>query len=150
MKNLFIKMFCLAVLPVFVSGSVLANDEFEEGAEEEFVVERYFDDEIHMRIAEQAKLACKGDRCELASVTNKGESFKVVFSAGFGDQDNANGNGSVVVIEDGGTENSEDDFFVGLQVQYLQGECTQSVHVPESLYIVMNTYIVNRQNIWDS
>jgi len=133
---------------LFAFSHANAGDEFDGGVEDEFTVERFSDDEIRLKIEEKAKIACKGDRCELASVTNKGDSFKVVFSTGYGDENNNNsGSGSVIVVGDGGGNNNPgNEFFVGLQIQYITGECTQTVLVPESLYITMNTYLYRLLN----
>ncbi|MEN9723060.1 MAG: hypothetical protein RJB38_1046 [Pseudomonadota bacterium] len=125
----------LSLAPAFSS-------EFEGGVEDQFRLTRYSDDQIQLEIQNKIKVACKGDRCELASVTNRGESFTVSVSAGVGNNNQWGGNGGVVIVDGSGRNNSNNNEpYIGVTLKYLKGNCTQSVNVPQSLYIAMNTYL---------
>ncbi len=141
------KILSLSICSLAFFASAQAS-EFDDGIENEFRLTRFSDDQIQVEIRNKMKVACKGDRCELASVTNKGEAFVVTVSAGVGNNNNnASGTGGVVII-DGGRNNSNNDFqpYVGVQLKYVNGHCTQSVNVPTSLYVAMNTYLYHLVN----
>lgn len=139
------KLWILRLIAIMTS-SVSFAENFEKGVEEEFKFTRYSDDQIQIEIQNKIKVACKGDRCELASVTNRGESFVVSIHAGI--NENNTNTGSGVVIVDGGhvADNNSNGPSIGVTMKYVKGQCTQTVHVPQSLYIAMNTYLYRLLN----
>jgi len=125
-------------------------DEFEGGVEDQFKLTRFSDEQIQIEIQNKIKIACKGDRCEMASVTNKGESFVVSVYAGVGNSNNSTGNsnGGVIIVDGNGGNSTSDASapYVGISMKYITGNCTQSVNVPQSLYVAMNTYLYHLIN----
>ena len=82
-------------------------------------------------------------------MTNRGEAFTVAISTGYGDPNGSNtNNGGVVVVDSNGGHHN--DFqsqpYVGVTLRYIKGSCTQSVNVPKSLYVAMNTYLYHLIN----
>ena len=119
-------------------------DEFAGGAPE-LKFTRYSDDRIQLEIEGKMKVACRKDRCRMFSVTSQSDAFVVELNGGYGSPNGAygngsNGGGSVIVTGTGATTPAPSPY-VGLTLRYVDGVCTQSVDVPESLYIALNTYI---------
>lgn len=147
----------LIVAMMLVSFVALAEDvngsgsnEFDGGAPE-FQVVKYSQEWIQNEIEQSLQVACKGDRCTLVAVSNKGSDFTVEFNIGEGsganNGTNGSGNGGVSIFTGGNTNNqNQSQPYVGLMIRYNRYNCTQTVDVPKSLYRSMNTFLYNLVN----
>lgn len=145
-----LKSFSIAVIAlelILNTGSLLTrSSEFDTGAPAlnplmNPPVPPNSDVAIQIEIAKNMEIACKGDRCELTSITNNGHKFSVTLAEGIGNN-NVSSTGSVVVVGNGPTNGtSKPQPFVSLTLQYTYQNCTQTVLVPRALYRVINTYL---------
>ncbi len=138
--NIFRGIFCQTF---FLIATAATAGEFDQAVDQQFRVTRFSDNQIQVEIDQTMKIACRGDRCELASITQKGESFTIGLQAGVGNRQASSSNGSVVIVDPNGsnTDANNSGPYIGLTLKYLRGNCTQVVNVPRSLYRAMNTYL---------
>lgn len=119
------------------------------GGSTEFQYVKYTDEYIQMQIHESAQVNCKKGMCTLFSQTTNSQGFTVEFSVGqnaSGGVNGSSGGGTVVVVPGTGSTSGTVQPYVGLTLRYNKGTCTQTVKVPESLYVAMNTFLYNFLN----
>ena len=96
------------------------------------------------------KIQCYRGLCEMAMVDTRGHAFVAEVTAGYGNQNGSNGgmggSGGGVVVVGTGTYNNTPQPYFGVTLRYVSQHCVQSVRVPTSLYVSMNTYLYNLIN----
>jgi len=108
---------------------------------------------ISKMIAENMSIQCYRGLCEMAMVDTRGEAFVAEVSAGYGVQNGMNGmggsgggtGGGLVVVSSGAYATTPQPY-AGVTLRYVAQHCKQSVRVPVSLYVSMNTYLYNLIN----
>lgn len=127
-----------------------SDNEFSGGAEE-YEQPHFTPAYIHQMISQNMKIQCSRGLCEMAMVDTKGHAFVVEVNAGYGNQNNfsngGNAGGGVVVVAPGSSNYSnvpQPNF--GLTIRYVAQRCKQSVRVPVSLYVSLNTYLYSLMN----
>lgn len=107
---------------------------------------------ISKMIANDMKIQCHRGLCEMAMVDTRGQAFVAEVYAGYGNQMGMNGGmmggngGGVVVLGGNGAFNNTPQPYFGVTLRYVAQHCKQSVRVPTSLYVSMNTYLYNLIN----
>jgi hypothetical protein len=122
------------------------QNEYEGGAAEYkriFYTPAY----VSKMISDNMKIQCFRGLCEMSMVDTRGEAFVVEVAAGYGNQNQAAAGmgGGIVVLGNGGFNNTPQPFF-GVTVRYVNQHCKQSVRVPTSLYVSLNTYLYSLIN----
>ncbi len=103
---------------------------------------------ISKMIANDMRIQCYRGLCEMAMVDTRGQAFVFEVNVGYGNQNGMNGaggSGGVVVVGGGGFNNTPQPY-AGVTIRYVAQHCKQSVRVPTSLYVSMNTYLYNLIN----
>jgi hypothetical protein len=104
---------------------------------------------ISKMISDNMKIQCYRGLCEMAMVDTRGQAFVAEVTAGYGNQMGMNGmggSGGVVVVGGAGGFNNTPQPYFGVTLRYVAQHCKQSVRVPTSLYVSMNTYLYNLIN----
>ena len=126
-----------------------ADNEFSGGAPE-FNQIVYTPAYISKVIADNMKIQCFHGLCEMAMVDTRGQSFTAEVNAGYGNPNATNGgaggSGGIVVVNPGTNTNTTPQPYFGVTIRYVTQHCTQSVRVPTSLYVSMNTYLYSLIN----
>jgi hypothetical protein len=133
------------------AGKVDRNGEFHDGSSE-FDPVYYTPAYINKMIVDNMVIQCDRGLCEMAMVDTQGRSFVVEFNSGYGNQNGVStggggspGGGSVVVVGTGNYNYKPQPYF-GLSIRYVNQKCKQSVRVPVSLYVSLNTYLFSLIN----
>jgi hypothetical protein len=134
-----------------ISGN-LVQDEYASGSQE-FEPIRYTPAYISKAISETMKIQCHNGLCEMAMVDTKGQSFVAEVYSGYGAMNGmygggfggGTGGGGVVVLGSGQINPTPQPFF-GVTLRYINQHCKQSVRVPTSLYVSLNTYLYSLIN----
>ena len=105
---------------------------------------------ISKMISDNMRIQCYRGLCEMAMVDTRGTTFVAEISSGYGNQNGMSGggnagNGGVVVVGTGSYNNTPQPYF-GVTLRYVSQHCVQSVRVPTSLYVSMNTYLYSLIN----
>ena len=127
------------------------HNEFDGGAGEYDQI-KYTPAYISKTISENMKIQCSNGLCEMAMVDTRGRTFVVELYTGYGSTNGmygssmgGNAGGSVVVLGNGQLSNSPQPYY-GVTLRYINQHCTQSIKVPTSLYVSMNTYLYSLIN----
>ena len=103
---------------------------------------------ISKMIANDMSIQCYRGLCEMAMVDTRGKAFVAEVTAGYGNQNGMNGSGGpggLVIVGTTGYNNTPQPYF-GVTLRYVSQHCVQSVRVPTSLFVSMNTYLYNLIN----
>lgn len=127
------------------------KNEFEGGSHEYDPI-HYTPAYISKAISDNMKIQCSNGLCEMAMVDTQGRSFIVEVYTGYGSLNGmygtsmgGNTGGSVVVLGNGQI-NTTPQLYYGVTLRYINQHCKQSIRVPTSLYVSMNTYLYSLIN----
>lgn len=124
------------------SGDTTIDDDFGSGTDE-FDFERFSNENVLALIDQDMEMACGRDGlCTLFSVTQNDSRFTASFNFGQGSPVNglSKPDSGSVIITDGSNGLYDSQEYWGVTLQYTRGQCTESVKVPNSLYLTMNRY----------
>ena len=130
-------------------GAKCDHGEYDGGASE-YDQTYYTPAYISKMIANDMRIQCYQGLCEMAMVDTRGQAFVAEVNAGYGNQNGMNGgsggsSGGIVVVGTGAYNNTPQPYF-GVTLRYISQHCTQSVRVPTSLFVSMNTYLYSLIN----
>jgi hypothetical protein len=123
------------------------QDEYDEiygNGSKEFSIERFDNDSVLLAIRRDMEVACdKKGLCTLSAVTSNDRRFTTQFFIGQGNMMGGmnTGSGTTVIVPGSYGYGYSNEPYVGFNLRFTIGKCTQTVRVPRALYISMNRYL---------
>jgi hypothetical protein len=133
--------------PHSCKGEKCSHGEYEGGSGEYGQI-YYSPAYISKMIAHDMSIQCFRGLCEMAMVDTRGKAFVAEVNTGYGNQNGMNGSGGpggLVIVGATGYNNTPQPY-LGVTLRYVSQRCVQSVRVPTSLFVSMNTYLYNLIN----
>jgi hypothetical protein len=153
MKRLIILFTFLSMIGFSIKADEI-DDLFAGGEDQEFVFERFSEDNVMAAIAHDAGVVCEDGLCKLTSVDTKWKDFTININGGIGNNASNGfggfGDGGGTFIDLGnnssGNVSFSDRFHAGINMRISVGTCTRSVNIPRSLYYSINRYMYGLMN----
>lgn len=158
--SLNLKKFNSAIHIIFfflsIPSSILNANEFDRGSSEfdQPTPPLYTDAEIQRKIAQEMKIGCQGNMCEITGMDSAGAVFTVSLNVGYGTQPGYGGafgyGGSsspgVIIVGQPGGYTTQPSYMAGIMISYKNYHCQSHVLVTPAVYRFINTYLYNSVN----